>query len=101
MDTHAVHQSVIVSLRAADHDDIGSAGRLKLAVVVSDILALELTDSDTIKRYIVVEILGLDKAVISDHRDVKGPGFRYDRCRCYTIVCAHNQDTITVCQVCF
>src|SRR5690242_5421819 len=67
--------------------------------MVNNILALQLTNLHTIKRDIIIEVLRLDQAIISNDRNILSMSLRDNRGRRRAIVSTNHQNTITVRQI--
>src|SRR5579884_3995962 len=68
--------------------------------MVSDVLALELSDLRVVEGDIVVQVIAIDQAVVSNDGNAPLFGRRHNGSRLNAIGRRDNQDAISLCQVC-
>src|SRR5579883_1866681 len=77
------------------------ARRDVLLIVVSDVLALELANLHVVERDVVLQVLVLDQAVISNDRHMLRGGFVYDHRGGLAVMRRHDEDAVAFSQVGF
>ena len=91
---------VVVGLCTINHYKIVIAALDIGLVVINNVLALQFANPHVVKGDVEGSVLGLNEAIIGNHRHALLLGLGHDSCRCLAIDRGQNQNTVALRQVC-
>src|ERR1700692_2095104 len=92
-------QGIVVGLSAIDHHHVVVASGHIALVMIGDVLTLKRSNLRVVEGDIVVEVIAIDQAIISNH----GHALCFCQCdnssRLNTVGGSNDEDTVALCQV--
>src|SRR5258707_253122 len=99
MSTSFEQQGIVVGLSPIDHHQVVvTSGHIAL-VMIGDVLTLKRSNLRVVEGDIVVEVIAIDQAVVSNHGYALCFCRRHYRSRLNTVRGSNHQDTVAFCQV--